>query len=107
LTGSSILRFAFAIVMTGVFEHYRVSSLGQELRDCLDEMIENEELNEQQYDIIFQQFDKAICNALAKETRCRAVVRASLSHYRSHDDIWTVRTLLYVKMLFHLLWSGC
>lgn len=76
--------------MAGVFEHYRVSSLGQELRECLEELVDSEALDENQSDVIFQQFDKAICDTLSNEVRSKAVIRGPLSHYRNHDDIWTV-----------------
>jgi hypothetical protein len=77
--------------MSGVFEHYRASNVGRELRECLDELVGRDELDEKQSDIIFQQFDKAICNALATEVKSKAVIRGPMHHYRNHDDIWTVR----------------
>lgn len=79
--------------MAGVFEHYRVSTLGQELRECLEEMVENDELDSKQFDLIFQQFDKAICSALSSDVKSKAVIRGPMHHYRNHDDIWTVRVL--------------
>lgn len=75
--------------MAGVFEHYRISSLGQELKECLDDLIEAEELDEKQYGIIFKHFDNAICCALANNVQTKAVIHGPLHHYRNHDDIWT------------------
>lgn len=79
--------------MAGVFEHYRVSTLGQGLKDCLEELVESEGLDENQFDLIFQHFDKAICDALSNDVRIKAVIRGALNHYRNHDDIWTVGNL--------------
>lgn len=55
----------------------------------VDEMIENDELDEAQSEVVMQHYDKAMCNALAHTVKSRAVIKASLHHYRYHDDIWT------------------
>lgn len=66
--------------MAGIFEHYRVSTLGRELRECLEELVESEELDEKQSEVIFEHFDKAICNALAN-VKCKAAISGPMHHY--------------------------
>lgn len=67
--------------MAGVFEHYRVSTLGRELRECLEELVESEDLDEKQTEIIFDHFDKAICNALSNSVKSKAVISGPMHHY--------------------------
>lgn len=83
--------------MSGVCEHYRVSTLGQELRDCLDELVESGELRADRSDVIFAQFDKAICAALAADVKSKASIRGPMVYYKNHDDIWTVRARLRAR----------
>jgi transcription initiation factor TFIIA small subunit len=72
-----------------VFELYRASVLGRELRECLEELVDAEDLNSQQMETIMLHFDKAISHALANAVKSKAVIRGPLHHYRNHDDIWT------------------
>jgi transcription initiation factor TFIIA small subunit len=72
-----------------VFELYRASSIGRELRESLEEFVEAEDLDSQQMETIMQHFDKAISHALANAVKNKAVISGPLHHYRNHDDIWT------------------
>ena len=75
--------------MAGVFHHYRVSQLGQELDESLDEFVESGVFSEEQKKAILEHFDHAIATALSSWVRTKATVKGPLHHYRNHDDIWT------------------
>lgn len=76
-------------MMAGAFEHYRVSMLGQELEETLEELISNNLFDGEKREAIWQHFDRAIANALSSWVRTKAVIKGPLSHYRNHDDIWS------------------
>lgn len=76
--------------MAGAFQHYRLSILGQDLNETLDELIQNEMFSDGHRDMVLEQFDKAILDALANQIKSKAVIKGGIKHYRNHDDIWTI-----------------
>lgn len=75
--------------MAGAYQHYRLSSLGQDLNDTLDELISNEMFDASHKEVVLEQYEKAILDALATQVKTKACIRGAIMHYRNHDDIWT------------------
>lgn len=76
--------------MSGAFQHYRLSLLGQDLSETLEELIANDLFDEELKDVVMEHFDRAMTNALAAQVRSKAVIKGAISHYRNHDDIWRI-----------------
>lgn len=76
--------------MASGFHHYRLSLLGQDLTETLDELISNDMLDSEHRDIIMKHFDRAFLDALATQVKSKAVIKGAIKHYRHHDDIWTI-----------------
>lgn len=75
--------------MSGVFQHYRLSLLGQDLKETLDELVANEMFSAEHKELVWEHFDRAIADALANQIRNKVTIRGAIKHYRNHDDIWT------------------
>uniref|UniRef100_A0A7S0ZDF9 Transcription initiation factor IIA subunit 2 n=1 Tax=Timspurckia oligopyrenoides TaxID=708627 RepID=A0A7S0ZDF9_9RHOD len=71
------------------YQHYRVSTVGIQLEDSLEDMLDSETLTEEQAEIIRNQFDKAISAALASQVKNKATLKGKLHHYRNCDNVWT------------------
>lgn len=71
-------------------QHYRLSMLGQDLKDTLEELIANELFDEQHTALVWEHFDKAITETLSKQVKTKATIKGAIKHYRNHDDIWTI-----------------
>lgn len=76
--------------MSGALQHYRLSLLGQDLSETLEELITNGLFDEGLKDVVMEHFDCAMANALAQQVRSKAVIKGAISHYRNHDDIWFI-----------------
>lgn len=72
------------------FQHYRLSLLGQDLKETLEELIANDLFDSEYRDVVWEQFDRAIADALANQVQNKATIRGAIKHYRNHDDIWTI-----------------
>lgn len=75
---------------TGAFQHYRLSILGRDLQDSLDELISHELFDAEHKDVVLEHFDRAILDALSSQVKAKAVIKGTIKHYRNHDDIWTI-----------------
>lgn len=76
--------------MSGAYQHYRLSLLGQDLKDTLEELIANDMFSAEHQDLVWEHFDKAIADALSNQIRNKVTIRGAIKHYRNHDDIWTI-----------------
>lgn len=76
--------------MTSAVQHYRLSMLGQDLKETLEELINAELFDAELVDSVWEHFDRNISEALANEVKAKAVIRGGIKHYRNHDDIWTI-----------------
>lgn len=76
--------------MTSAVQHYRLSMLGQDLKETLDELIDNELFDGELADVVWEHFDRNIAETLANEVKAKATIRGGIKHYRNHDDIWTI-----------------
>lgn len=75
--------------MSGALQHYRLSLLGQDLLETLDELIANEMLDEDLKDCVLDNFGKAMTEALSG-IKSRVTIKGVMAHYRNHDDIWRI-----------------
>lgn len=64
--------------------------LGQDLRETLEELIQNDLFDAELADVVWEHFDRNISETLANEVKAKAVIRGGIKHYRNHDDIWTI-----------------
>eukprot|EP00183_Erythrolobus_madagascarensis_P002985 CAMPEP_0185851466 /NCGR_PEP_ID=MMETSP1354-20130828/9756_1 /TAXON_ID=708628 /ORGANISM="Erythrolobus madagascarensis, Strain CCMP3276" /LENGTH=115 /DNA_ID=CAMNT_0028552453 /DNA_START=16 /DNA_END=363 /DNA_ORIENTATION=+ len=71
------------------YQHYRVSTVGIQLEDSLEDMIDSEMMTEEQAEIVRNQFDKAISLALSTQVKNKANLKGKLHHYRNCDNVWT------------------
>ncbi|GAA5991669.1 hypothetical protein JCM11641_000948 [Rhodosporidiobolus odoratus] len=63
--------------------------LGSSLVEALDELINSGHINPQLALQTLNQFDKSAAEALQKEVKAKATVKAHLSTYRLCDEVWT------------------
>lgn len=75
---------------SGAFQHYRLSILGQDLKETLEELIANDMFDPEHRELVYEHFDKAMSSALANDVRGKAVIKGAIKHYRNHDDIWRI-----------------
>lgn len=76
--------------MATAVQHYRLSMLGQDLKETLEELIANDMFDAEYRDLVWEHFDRAIAQTLANDVRSKATIRGEIKHYRNHDDIWTI-----------------
>jgi len=75
--------------MTALNELYRNTTLGNLLRDTLDEMVDQRQFSTNLATKVFVQFDRAMANALASRAKSRITFRAEkLVSYRYYDNVW-------------------
>lgn len=71
-------------------QHYRLSMLGQDLKDTIEELVENDLFDKEHEAVVWEHFDRIITDTLSKEVKTKATIRGAIKHYRNHDDIWTI-----------------
>lgn len=76
--------------MSGSFQHYRLSLLGQDLQETLEELVQAELFTDEQREIVMEHFGRAMTDALATQVRTKATIKGAIKHYRNHDDIWRI-----------------
>lgn len=76
--------------MSGATQHYRLSLLGQDLSETLEELIANNLFDEDLKEVVLEHFGRAMTDALSNQVRSKAVIKGAISHYRNHDDIWRI-----------------
>lgn len=75
--------------MAAAIQHYRLSLLGQDLTETLEELIANQMLKEDLKELVMEHFSRAMAEALGTQVRSKASIKGVIMHYRNHDDIWT------------------
>lgn len=75
--------------MSAAIQHYRLSLIGQDLRDTLEELISNDMMKDEMREMVMEHFSRAMAEALANQVRSKATIKGAIKHYRNHDDIWT------------------
>ncbi|KAE8212486.1 hypothetical protein CF327_g3869 [Tilletia walkeri] len=71
------------------YELYRRSSIGVQLTDALDELIQSGHINPVLAMKVLTQFDKSVADALAKSVKAKSNIKGHLHTYNSCDEVWT------------------
>mmetsp|Transcript_9662 Transcript_9662/g.16683 ORF Transcript_9662/g.16683 Transcript_9662/m.16683 type:complete len:140 (-) Transcript_9662:244-663(-) len=71
------------------YQHYRVSTVGIQLEDSLEDMVNSNIMTEDQAEMVRLQFDRTISAALASQVKAKGVLKGKLDHYRNCDNVWT------------------
>ncbi|WFD39754.1 Transcription initiation factor IIA subunit 2 [Malassezia japonica] len=71
------------------YEFYRQSSIGMQLTDALDELIQSGHINPILAMKVLEQFDKSISETLANNVKSKGTVKGHLHNYRLCDEVWT------------------
>ncbi|WFD30330.1 Transcription initiation factor IIA subunit 2 [Malassezia sp. CBS 17886] len=71
------------------YEFYRQSSIGIQLTDALDELIQSGHINPILAMKVLEQFDKSISETLANTVKAKGSVKGHLHNYRLCDEVWT------------------
>jgi hypothetical protein len=70
------------------FAHYRVSTVGIELEETLQELLKENVIDFNLIDFIKKEFDKAMIIALKKCVKDKPVIKGKLKHYQNCDNVW-------------------
>nr|UXY87076.1 transcription initiation factor IIA gamma chain [Cryptomonas sp.] len=70
------------------FAHYRVSTVGIELEETLQELLKENVIDYNLVDFIKNEFDKAMVIALRKCVKDKPVIKGKLKHYQNCDNVW-------------------
>jgi transcription initiation factor TFIIA small subunit len=70
------------------FVHYRVSTIGIELDETLQELLKENIIESNLIDFIKNEFDKAMTIALKKYVKDKPVIKGKLKHYQNCDNVW-------------------
>ncbi|EPQ30997.1 uncharacterized protein PFL1_01186 [Pseudozyma flocculosa PF-1] len=73
------------------YELYRRSSIGMQLTDALDELIQSGHVNPVLAMRVLNEFDKAIASNLSKNVKAKSQLKGHLRDYRLCDEVWTFR----------------
>ncbi|CCF50460.1 hypothetical protein NDA18_004565 [Ustilago nuda] len=73
------------------YELYRRSSIGMQLTDALDELIQSGHINPVLAMRVLNEFDKSIATNLAKNVKAKAQLKGHLKDYRLCEEVWTFR----------------
>lgn len=76
--------------MSGSYQHYRLCLLGQDLKETLEELVQNDMLSKEHSETVWEHFERAIAQALSEQVKNKATIKGVIDHYRNHDDIWTI-----------------
>ncbi|GAA5902302.1 hypothetical protein JCM3775_004083 [Rhodotorula graminis] len=80
---------AEAATQTPFYQIYRRSALGTALVEALDELINSGHINPQLALMTLNQFDKSASQALQKDVKAKANVKAQMRTYNHVMDVWT------------------
>ncbi|CAF0805297.1 unnamed protein product [Brachionus calyciflorus] len=72
------------------YEVYRNTTLGNTLQECLDDMIQTNQITERLANRVLKEFDKSINTTLATRVKTRYNFKGTLSTYRFCDNVWTL-----------------
>jgi transcription initiation factor TFIIA small subunit len=75
------------------FAQYRVSTIGIELEETLQELLNEGVIDIDLTEIIRKQFDKAIIAVLRKWVKDKPIIKGKLKHYKNCDNVWVFQIL--------------
>mmetsp|Transcript_44749 Transcript_44749/g.91333 ORF Transcript_44749/g.91333 Transcript_44749/m.91333 type:complete len:128 (-) Transcript_44749:371-754(-) len=70
------------------FVHYRVSTLGIQLEETLQELFREKVIDVDLLEVVRKEFDKAIIAVLKKTVKDKPVIKGKLKHYQNCDNVW-------------------
>mmetsp|Transcript_11341 Transcript_11341/g.28165 ORF Transcript_11341/g.28165 Transcript_11341/m.28165 type:complete len:125 (+) Transcript_11341:1710-2084(+) len=70
------------------FAQYRVSTVGIELEETLQELLDEGVIDIDLSETIKKRFDKAIMTVLKKWVKDKPVIKGKLKHYQNCDNVW-------------------
>ena len=70
------------------FAHYRVSTIGIQLEETIQELFKENVIDFSLIDFIRKEFDKAMIIALKKYVKDKPVIKGKLKHYQNCDNVW-------------------
>ncbi|AEA38695.1 transcription initiation factor IIA gamma chain (nucleomorph) [Cryptomonas paramecium] len=71
-----------------MFVHYRLSTIGIQLEETLQELLKKKVINFDIIDFVKNEFDKAIINGLKKYVKDKPLIKGELKHYQNCDNVW-------------------
>ncbi|WFD26782.1 Transcription initiation factor IIA subunit 2 [Malassezia nana] len=71
------------------YEFYRQSSIGMQLTDALDELIQSGHINPILAMKVLEQFDKSMSETLSTHVKSKGNIKGHLHNYRLCDEVWT------------------
>nr|UXY86664.1 transcription initiation factor IIA gamma chain [Cryptomonas paramecium] len=71
-----------------MFVHYRLSTIGIQLEETLQELLRKKVINFDIIDFVKNEFDKAIINGLKKYVKDKPLIKGELKHYQNCDNVW-------------------
>lgn len=75
------------------FAQYRVSTVGIQLEETLQELLNEGVIDLHTSEIIKKKFDKAIITVLKKWVKDKPVIKGKLKHYQNCDNVWVFHVL--------------
>lgn len=75
------------------FAQYRVSTVGIQLEETLDELLYEGIIDINLSELIKKKFDKAILQVLKKCVKDKPVIKGKLKHYQNCDNVWVFHVL--------------
>jgi len=75
------------------FAQYRVSTIGIELEETLQELLDEGVIDVGLSETIKKRFDKAIMTVLKKWVKDKPIIKGKLKHYQNCDNVWVFHVL--------------
>lgn len=75
------------------FAQYRVSTVGIQLEETLNELLYEGIIDLNLSEIIRKKFDKAILHVLKKCVKDKPVIKGKLKHYQNCDNVWVFHVI--------------
>ena len=70
------------------FSHYRISIVGIELEETINEMMNKKVINTYLSDVIRKEFDKSMAYTLKKMVKNKPIIKGKLKNYKNCDNVW-------------------
>jgi hypothetical protein len=70
------------------FAHYRVSTIGIQLEETLQELLNEGVIDIDLGDIIRKKFDKSMAKVIEKLIKDKPIIKGKLKHYQNCDNVW-------------------
>lgn len=70
------------------FTHYRVSTIGIQLEETLQELLRENVIDFDLFDYIKCEFDKSMLIALKKCVKDKPTIKGKMKHYQNCDSVW-------------------